>query len=232
VVGIGSDGKVICQTNAGGPPGVTSPCSKSLVGNNKRIFVTSTTYTGYQVSNVSKADAICQTHANAGKMSGVFKALMYYGDGTKRNPTDVLKAGNSFWNCGKINATTYDWKPVTNSPSAFFTADGAGNYLENPIQYNEVGNYTPVTVWTNFEPNGIGGWKGIGGYTGGYTGCTGVCWAGASWGWAETWRGDSASKSKTWAYTRIESEEGGTYCNWYHCGCCMDDSRALYCVEQ
>jgi len=221
VVGIGSDGKVICQTNAGGPPGVTSPCSKSLVGNNKRIFVTSATYNGDAVRD-GKADTICQTHANAGKMSGVFKALVSY---SGRNPYDVLKLANSFWNCGKVGAN-YDWKPIANSPSAFFTQDGAGNYLENPIQYNEVGNYQSVDVWTNFKPTGSGNFTTGGGATSDRWRCGApACYSGASWGKPTTIYGKSTSKNVGWAGN--SDSWGSNYCSN-----CMGLYKALYCVEQ
>jgi len=75
---------------------IAGPCSASLPGLQKRVFVTSKTYTGYQVSTVSKADAICQSHAQNAGLPGTYKALMYYGDGTTRNPYDVLVSGGAF----------------------------------------------------------------------------------------------------------------------------------------
>ena len=188
--------------------------------------MTSKSYSGYQVSNAPAADAICQAHANNAKMTGTYKALMYYGDGTTRNPYSVLATGASFWNCGTDGdpvTGTYNWKPIASSPSEFFTTDGTGNYLENPIKYDEMGKPTDssVTVWTNFAATGSGNWDGYSG-SGGTGGCTGVC--NYSCGYGCTRYGSSFSLNGYWANTATT--------NYGSCGSCMSQSRAIYCVEQ
>jgi len=215
---------------------VAGPCSASLPGLQKRIFVTSKTYTGYQVSTVSKADAICQSHAQNAGLPGTYKALMYYGDNTVRNPYDVLVSGGAFWNCGSngdlTNANSYTWYPIASSPQEFFIADASSNYLDNPIKFDEMGRPTnsALTVWTNFTPTGSGNWSGVPISCVVDTPCTGVCSYYHSGGSSSIRSriGNSFAKNASWGGSDTSSFGGCSE----GCSPCMSQSRAIYCVQQ
>ena len=183
----------------------------------KRIFVTSIAYDSYQLSTRTKADAICQNHAK-GFAGATFKALIYYCT-TNTTPYVALPAGARFWNCSASKCFL-----VANSPAALFTVNPAtGNYLENPIKYNESGeaSASPVTVWTGFTPNGSGGWTG---QLCSPTGTPqGLCFS-PTGSTAYTIHGSNFSKDAGWAHFA-----NATYPNP---STCLSQSRALYCVEQ
>jgi len=240
VVAIQSDGTVTCS--GGGPVTpppvtpfnvpVTTACNNDLSAKNLRIFVTSSAYTGYQVSTVSKADTICQSHAQNAGLPGTYKALMYYGDGTGRNPEDVLASDTRYWIGTRPDETTANctWQLVSNNAADFFTADAGGNYLENAISYNEKGLSTNNTVWTNFTPTGSGNWSGVPMSCVVDTPCTGVCsyyYSGGSNG-IRSRIGNSFAKNASWGGSDTSSFGGCSN----GCSPCMSQSRAIYCVQQ
>jgi hypothetical protein len=183
----------------------------------KRIFVTSIAYDSYQLSTRAKADAICQNHAK-GFTGATFKALIYYCT-TNTTPYVALPAGARFWNCSASKCFL-----VANSPAALFTVNPAtGNYLENPIKYNESGeaSASPVTVWTGFTPNGSGGWTG---QLCSPTGTPqGLCFS-PTGSTAYTIHGSNFSKDAGWAHFANAAYPNPSTC--------LSQSRALYCVEQ
>ncbi|MFZ3073683.1 MAG: hypothetical protein WA093_00920, partial [Minisyncoccales bacterium] len=183
---------------------------------NKRIFVTGRTYTANEVGNRANADTLCQKHADGAGLPGTFKALIYFCT-TGYSPYTGLPSSGHFWNC-----STSECVSVAGSPVDLFTKDGSGNYLENPIKYDEVGGApsNPVTVWTGFTPDGSGGWTG--------QLCSpsspwGLCYT-PSGGTSYTIHGSSFSKDIGWAHFA-----NAPYGN---VSTCLSQSRALYCVEQ
>ena len=225
------------KTIGGGGPGPSGGCTANIADdgsggdtNNRRIFLTGAAYSGTQVRNQFLADAICQSRANS---AGIYKALMYYEGvdipGITRIPINVLTPGKMFWICGTDDGgATYNWKLVASSPLDFFTVDATGNYLNEAIQYVENGWPAGgmVTVWTNFTPNGAGGWIGNPGGKESW-GCIGVCYN-PNFGFTRTVYGNSSSKTATWAGNTVDF--GGIVPAGPNAA--MAQTRALYCVQQ
>jgi len=162
-------GGVCCSTweecmGGGGPFIPVGGCTATLPAGNKKIFVTSTTYDDHavhaanQTNTMANADNACQTRAAAAGLSGTYKALIYetvlYGTSlcgsttVLRRPYDVLPSA-ALWNGEKIGATTNcEWHLVATDPNDMFSVDASGNYLQNPIQFNELGQPTSTQVFT------------------------------------------------------------------------------------
>jgi len=122
------------------PAGIT--LSACLAG--KRIFLTTTMYTGNNLTSDAVADGYCASRASAAGLSGDFDAFLYLG---ARMPDAVLPAGKSF--------STPNGILIANDKADFFNDDGGGNYIRNPINYTEYGTINPVEyVWTAFKPAG------------------------------------------------------------------------------
>jgi len=221
VIGIDADGQVICKSD-GNTPWSTVACDQTSddelsSANSKRIFVTSIGYNGYSSDTVTEVDNICKSHAEAAGFSGTYKAFVYL---SGRVPFSVLPIGKSFWNCG-VESGTATWHHIANSPTAFFTTDSSGNYLDNPIQYNEMGTLTDTTVRTNFIPNGSGG----------YTN-KGICWntstcAGCAPSYHYLW-GKSTDKDIGWAY----DGQSPRFVTGTPSSVCYNPVRSIYCVQQ
>ncbi len=233
-------GGVCCSTweecmGGGGPFIPVGGCTATLPAGNKKIFVTSTTYDDYavhaanQTNTMANADNACQTRAAAAGLSGTYKALIYetvlYGTSScnattiLRRPYDVLPAA-ALWNGEKIGTTSNcEWHLVATDPNDMFSVDASGNYLQNPIQFNELGQPTNAQVFTNFQPTGSGAYN-----------MTNTCLAADTCGYSPTlgcFYGQSQSKNQNWA---------GAYSPWNGTppctATCNTNQKALYCVEQ
>ena len=200
------------------------PCSgTTLPAGSKKIFVTSNTYDGLRVE--ATADIDCQNTADAVKLGGTFKALVYAGN---RDINQVFPSGNSYWN-GSKSGTTCAWNPIANNMADFFTAKTGGRYLTNPIVYNEQGVAMPgLDVWTNFAANGSGGYSllpvnsGLCDnstyYSGGMNAEEGL-----------TWYGNADSPNKDYSYTVKSYTTHTGHGGWAQCN---SGVRALYCIQQ
>jgi len=189
---------------------------------NRRIFVTSVGYKGSLITSDSAADALCQSVADEAHVKGTYKALVYIG-GTV--PMNKLKSGKVYYSCDPSNKVGGNpWHLVANNPTDFFTDKGGGNYLRYLIT-NEIGQTSASTVWTNYQPNGAGGYSL-------QSGTNSVCRTWYVSGWAEqatVWIGAANSTSITWAYTvknYSTSSGSGATSN------CLNETRSLYCVQQ
>jgi len=233
VKSIDQNGIITCAGVAGTspetPPSPTpfnqptlSSCNTDLNPKQLRIFVTGSTYTGYQVSDTAKADAICAKVASDYGVPGEYKALIHYNSHSiYRNPAEVLAPDARYWNGGRANEADPNctWNLVANSPNEFFTVSDS-NYLNNPIQYNEKGLAINNTVWTNFQPTGSGNWSGQD-----YLGqkCSPICYSpfGRT---SYTMHGSSFNRNIGWANIAVS--------NYPYPHIADSQSRALYCVEQ
>jgi len=242
-------GGVCCSTweecmGGGGPFIPVGGCTATLPAGNKKVFVTSVTYDDYLVhtpdlqSTMANADTACQRQAEAAGLTAkgeIYKALMYETackQGTSncniiniaRRPHDILPSA-ALWNGEKIGTTpNCEWHLVATDPSDMFSADASGNYLQNPIQFNELGQPTNVQVFTNFQPTGSGSYN-----------TANTCFASNTchYYWDGCYYGQSTSKNQNWA---------GTYSGHWNptevgqpssCPAVCDTvKRALYCVEQ
>lgn len=219
-IGIGADGKVICNGGSGTPPWSTVSCTATTdaqlnADNRKRVFVTSGSYNGYATDTVGEVDAICQSEAQSVGLTGTYKALIRLG--STRNPYDVLASNRIFMHCG-IESSSPVWREIANSPASFLNTA-----LPSPIKYSPagalVGGSGGVTVWTNFKPTGGGNLALLAHYW-----ATSTC-PGCS-PFYNTMYGSSSRNDLGWAYA-----------NQYMCGeyssrGCMSPLRALYCVQQ
>lgn len=238
----------LCSTNADCCSGVCQsgscttfyPCAeKTLPAGSKKIFVTSTVYNASRFpSGETTADNYCNQVAAATKYTGTFKALTYM---RGRDIASVIKSGVSFWN-GKKDPTTNlcTWVPVAANMGDFFSVDGSGNYLQNPILYNEQGvAMTGNTVWTGFVPGSSSynlinqndlTWSGFNQTAWpAQAGCNGIVWDNRSYDVIKAY-GNPESKTVAWA--------GNVYHpNPYYSGVanwdnCANAAHALYCIEQ
>jgi hypothetical protein len=242
VIGFNASGQIICDPieNIYWTP---NPCSDVLPTDGKRIFVSSTTITGNTIMDEASADVKCQNMANTAGYAGTFKALIYIGG---RSPAAVLKSGNTFWNGAKAgtSGTSCIWNIVAANNLDFFTDDGGGNYLINPIKFNEQGIYTPnITVWTGFKPLGGGNYALLPNGTDTCYGMrSGPCYRYKSSGYdpyyfkTYAYVGSSSSTTAAWAGTQVTTSQScGGSCYWiYNKGLteCLANSYAIYCVEQ
>lgn len=228
-------------TGGGSDPFVpVSGCNDPLPDNNKKIFVTSTTYNVELVHTpnftytTANADNACQTRAAAAGLSGTYLALMYETVLSQLNncnlitvlryPTDVLPAA-ALWNGQKISGTNNcEWHLVATNGSDMFSVNPDGNYLQNPIKYNEFGTLTDTRVFTNFQPTGSGGYDRMNTCLQNST-CNYIT-GGATRG---CFYGYSTSKDINWAgaYSPLNAM---SLCTTP----CIDASsqKALYCVQQ
>ncbi len=239
-------GGVCCSTweecmGGGGPFIPVGGCTATLPAGNKKIFVTSVTYDDYLVhtpnlqSTMVNADNACQARAAAAGLTGTYKALMYEtacSQGTSncnliniaRRPHDILPSA-ALWNGEKIGTTTNcEWHLVATDPSDMFSADASGNYLQNPIEFNELGQPTNVQVFTNFQPTGSGSYN-----------TANTCFASNTchYYWDGCYYGQSTSKNQNWAGTYSGHWNPGEVGQPSSCPAVCDTvKRALYCVEQ
>ena len=225
----------------GGPFIPVGGCTADLPAGNKKIFVTSIVYDDYVVhtpnlgSTMENADRACQTRASAAGLTGIYRALMYEiacKQGTSncnliniaRRPHDVLPSA-ALWNGEKIGTTTNcEWYLVATDPNDMFSVDASGNYLQNPIQFNELGQLTNAQVFTNFQPTGSGAYN--------YANTcyqTNTC----HYYWDGCYYGQSTSKNQNWAGTYSGHWNPGEVGQPANCPAVCDTvQRALYCVEQ
>jgi len=229
-----------CMGGGGSPFIPVSGCTDPLPAGNKKIFVTSITYDVALVHaanftyTTANADNACQARAAAAGLSGTYLALMYETVLSQLNncnlitvlryPTDVLP-GAALWNGGKISGTNNcEWHLVATGANDMFSVNPDGNYLQNPIKYNEFGTLTDARVFTNFQPTGNGGYDRMNTCLQ-YSTCdyiTGGAIRGCFYGY-------STSKDLNWAGASSPLNGMGL-CSTP----CMDASsqKALYCVQQ
>ena len=173
-------------------------------------------------------------------------------------PASVLKSGYTFYN-GKLTANGCEWFVVATGVSNFFTANGSGNYLSNPIRYDQTGTEQTYNVWTNFQPNGSGSYMVRNMDPDAFTpvSCCGygsiVCWPCVSYykiytgapaysgtAYSKIYYGSSQSVTIAWAGTEwskprnFSSSFTPKNCDaaavvWPECD---TTGRAMYCVEQ
>jgi len=228
MTGINSTGNIICKDFGGGGFVPEGGCRDALPAGNKKIFVTSYTYSQDAVSGshnqpgnwMARADNACQERANAAGLTGTYRHLVFDTDYNSpycsntvilRRPYDVLPSA-ALWNGERIGTTTIcKWHLVALNPSDMFTADGSGNYLESPIQFNERGQSSNVNVFTNFTPTGAGNYSSI-------ETCYGstICYYPPG-----CYYGNSVSRNANWAGVHPTS-----------CDSSCNGNKALYCVEQ
>ena len=244
MTGIDATGKIVCSplSTLYWTP---NPCATALPPGGKRVFVTSTVYTGNDLTGDTAADQKCQTAANATGYTGTYKALLYL---KSRMPADDLPSGNTFWNGGKsgLDGTACLWNLVALNTTAMFTKDASGKYLQNPIQFNEQGyRVANLAVWTNFMPTGGGGystlrtncnnWQYIPCTTTANKACIETFNSFAGGGMytcAESYYGLNTSTDVGWAFNLYQGSSH-SYCSGHtDYNSCMAQSRALYCVEQ
>ena len=247
------------------------PCSgAALPAGAKRIFVTGSLYPGNLLTSDAAADNLCQDAAFSGGLSkksstngandATFKALVYLGG---VDPKTKITTGESFWNGMKSSdGTTYDksgstckWNPIALNSSDFFTDDGGGNYIQNPINYDQTGAAANVTTWTNMSQTGsLLSTTTVNMNT---SRCSGCCSYGPGYSdaWvksclvsrdtyyfgedgvhAVSWYGNSSSKTSSWTYKSwdniAQGDAGGCSKETAVTNCTTNTSRALYCIEQ
>jgi len=222
----------------------------------KKIFVSSITYGGSSIRNETAANTICKSLATGAGLGGTdYKAFIYLNGSM---PASVLKSGYTFYN-GKLTANGCEWFVVATGVSNFFTANGSGNYLSNPIRYDQTGTEQTYNVWTNFQPNGSGSYMVRNMDPDAFTpvSCCGygsiVCWPCVSYykiytgapaysgtAYSKIYYGSSQSVTIAWAGTEwskprnFSSSFTPKNCDaaavvWPECD---TTGRAMYCVEQ
>jgi hypothetical protein len=145
---------------AGGAGGGTGGAGGGSA-NFKRVFVTSTAYTGNlaaaggKIDGLEGADALCNTAAAAASLGGTWKA--WVSDGTNRAADRITGAG--------------PWKKLDSGRTTVFNNKANLSTLPlAPIDYNEngqsVGSSGSVGVWTG---TGNGGGAASGGHCYGFT---------------------------------------------------------------
>ena len=232
------NGQVVC--GSGENPAMPKGCTEALPAGNKRIFVTSTTYQGIALTNnkrinsltssdIQSIDQKCQSIAEAANLPGTYKALLMVKNSstTLREPFSVLKTSNSFWNGEAKDNGKCEWHLVAQNPADFFTSK-SGQYLSVPIKYNESGQATNLTVWTNFKADGSGG------YTYPYLlNSYGFCYVSTSISNYRTNHvyGLSTKTDTTWSNNLFDTGSASQY-NSSAPQACYNAMRALYCVEQ
>jgi hypothetical protein len=267
VSGVDITGKLVCSSLGALPPSnyacsyvdiAKDPATGADTGN-RRIFVTSVSYSGYsaQLSSDANANAACQKAADDAKVLGTYKAMVYLGGA---DITTKIPGGKTFWTCDKTGGGIY--KKVADSFSDLFNDDGGGVYLDNAINYDETGNLTSVNTWTGFAPNGSGGYSLLNSSAGLAINCqsgTGRClWgcpsgvyyssyptvgyrcatSGCGCACVETyaWIGSTSSKSRSWAYNQAWNIENPGSCSApavsVPLASVMGTPRSLYCIEQ
>jgi hypothetical protein len=224
------------------PSGIT--LSACFTG--KRIFATSTKYIGWDLDSDAIADGFCAARASAAGLPGTYKAFLYLGT---RMPDTVLAAGTSF--------STPNSVLIANDKTDFFTDDGGGNYIRNPIVYNEFGtaNTAGEYVWTAFKPTGGGAysvvpntipysWAPCDGYK--INTCERHKTADSGSGCGEY---DYNFQHKNWSYAGvnnvINNQWAGKEIAWFTWTCsscywnieatldtCLKNSYSIYCVQQ
>ena len=212
VIGIGADGKVICDGTSGFEPWAGKSCSDTndtelRNANARRVFITNQPYTYYSVDTAGETDAICQNRAAQAGLNGApYKALL-----VNRPPTDVLASGKTFWRCAMIDGNA-DWKQIAARPSDFATQDTSGNYLAYPIRHDQNGSDVgSVRVFSAYFPNGTGQWNGYG-----------LCRGEGASGYSVIW-GISSRKNIGWA-------RDGSVLHSNFSGC-RNRNEYLYCVD-
>ncbi len=228
--GITSDGVPICSGNGWNPP--PGPCVNPLPNYTteipqKRMFVSDSSYNGFDVTSEAAAHAKCQEAAENAGMADEnthqpqFKALVYYGNA---NPiaNNVIKSSTYYYTGEATEGNTIcDWHLVAKGKSDFLTAgdeeETSNEFIKWAIKYNEYGNEKNVNVLTNFQPttnnnyalllpSNYAGWC-----PNTYCGCTAPTWQGScvsAWSTKCTyninyaWYGYAASKTLTWAYNQ------------------------------
>ena len=200
-------------------------CTDALV--KKRIFVTSTTYTGNMKDSggsipdapdgLTGADWKCMQRALAGGLTGTWKAVL----GSKVVPTFQRIGYN--WDelvntHGDIVAQKtgcgYSATGVHGVPGPMFAPWGAGaefgSNLCNPVKYDEFGNSVSGYVWSGSNDIGNSFW------TGNYDDCDG--WISASTSYLGLTGGGPTYANYNWIF-----DGGLPKCNnLYH----------IYCIEQ
>ncbi|MGB2631911.1 MAG: hypothetical protein WBC48_03260, partial [Minisyncoccales bacterium] len=182
----------------------------------------------------ANADNACQARAAAAGLSGTYLALMYETVLSQLNncnlitvlryPTDVLP-GAALWNGEKISGENIcEWHLVATGANDMFSVNPDGNYLQNPIEYNEFGTLTDARVFTNFQPTGNGAYDRANTCLQ-YSTCdyiTGGALRGCFYGY-------SRSKDVNWAGASSPLDYRGLCATP-----CMDagSQKALYCVQQ
>jgi len=221
------------------------PCTvkESTDPTKKLIFVTSATYKGSDFTNVGAGGYVmdnlvfnkyCQAAADKvglAKNGQKYRGLVHfnwYASGwnlKEYDPIDALPSGVTFWSPRKNAANdNCSFEMVANSASTIFAADGIAKRI-----YDETGTASLATVWTNFKPTGNGTYVSFEN-TAGDEMCS-CSHGGGTMPVANNIDAESCygqanySTNIKWAYT-IEK---------YHLNACIDclnETRALYCVEQ
>ena len=242
MIGVNASGNIICS---GSGLTLSFPCNGSLPAGAKKIFITSTLYSGYDATVETTADAKCQAAANNVGFPGTYKALVYMGN---RSPLAVLPSGQTFWN-GQKTGSTCTWNMVAANPADFFSDDGGGVYLQNPILYNEQGlPMNNIVVWTGFAGNGNGSMQTLGyaeykcnlgvyATNGRLAACLGrhafynTSGYAAPCNDAAEWYGIASNKTRGWSYNvnLYGAAYGDNFATMNQCGA---QTRAFYCVEQ
>lgn len=169
----------------------------------KNIFVTSTTHNG-NLGGIAGADAICQARAQAGGLTGTYKAWLT--DGTATN------APNSTFAQSSVPYRLLDGRIVAENYTDLVTGnDSTGGTIYTPINITELGSIVKSgtgAVWTNTTVAGARK-----GSTAGTNHCT---------NWTNSSAGQSGSAGIP--FTMTEWTDKQTYtCN---------SMNRLYCVEQ
>jgi len=117
--------------------GLSDPWLVKTVGP-KRVFATSTTYTG-NLGGLTGADAKCQERADAASLGGVFKAWL----------SDSSDSASS-----RLNHSTLNYLLVNDTLIASDWDDLTDGDLHARINVDELGNTVNGTAWTNTSRTG------------------------------------------------------------------------------
>lgn len=112
-----------------------------------KAFVTSTTYAG-NLGGITGADAICQSRAVTAGLTGTYKA--WVSDATVAAIAhNQPSQSRPYYG---VNGTL-----IANDLNDIITPSTAGDYLQNPLRFDEFGNSVtaPLYAWSNTLENGL-----------------------------------------------------------------------------
>ena len=168
----------------------------------KKVFATSTTYTG-NLGSISGAHAKCQARATAAGLAGAFKAWI---SGRTTGFGDQHAADH-------LTHATVPYELVSGTKVADDWADLTDGTLDHAIDRDEFGNPVTGNAWTNTETNGMA------------HDYTRDCGPGSST--ADVWTSSSALESGRYGTVTASSSQWTMTTNT----ACSSSFR-LYCFEQ
>jgi hypothetical protein len=154
----------------------------------RKVFATAGRYSG-DLNGRLGADDICQSHAEAAGLSGVFRAWL--GIDAENDPQSLFTIGALNYRLVNGNVVANSWADLTNGD------------LTHAIDCNEIGQAVSAPIWT--QTNAAGVYVTGDGNCAGFTSATGVGMVGLSTSATSTWFNSSATQS-------CASATAGLYC--------------------